>query len=202
MNRNALALILIILAVGIYFTFTNGQITSIRAIQVANGQYASAISNAEQLIKDRDKVLKQYNNISEDDRVKLEKMLPESVDNIRLVIDLNNVAIRHGFTLKDIRARLTGTSDKASGSSSNNNTSSSGSSSKSKTSKSSVISNSTLDSITVTFSVSAPYLEFISFMQDLESNLRLMDISSLSVGADDTGNYDFKVELKTYWLRQ
>jgi hypothetical protein len=200
MNRNSLALILIILAVGIYFTFTNAQITSIRSIQVANNQYASAISNAEQLIKDRDKVLRQYNNISEDDKNKLEKMLPESVDNIRLVIDLNNVALRHGFNLKDIRARLTGSGDK-NGGTTPNNTSSNGSSSKSKSSKS-VIPNSTLDSITVTFSVSAPYLEFISFMQDLESNLRLMDISSLNVGSDDTGNYDFKVELKTYWLRQ
>lgn len=203
MNRNLTAIILIVLGIGIYFTYTQGQIEDIKAIQSVNSQYANAISNAEQLIKARDKVLTQFNNISDEDKDRLEKMLPESVDNIRLIIDLNSVAIKHGFNLKDIRAKAQTGNEKGSTNSTkptanaNVNTDP-----KAKSTTKSIIPTSTLDTISVSFGVTAPYQEFISFLQDLEANLRIMDISKLTLSANDGGTYDFKVELKTYWLRQ
>jgi hypothetical protein len=54
----------------------------------------------------------------------------------------------------------------------------------------------------VSFNVTAPYQQFISFMQDLEASLRVMDLTHLTVSANDTGTYDFGVQLTTYWLRQ
>ncbi len=43
--------------------------------------------------------------------------------------------------------------------------------------------------------------QFISLLQDLEANLRVMDVTHLSLTANDSGTYDWSVELKTYWLR-
>ena len=140
------------------------------------------------MISVRDNVLKQYNDISPQDQSNLDKMLPSTVDNIRLIINLNNIALQHGFSLKGISAAA---SQDKSGSGAASNAGTNGS-----------ISAPTLDTVVISFSVSAPYQQFISFMQDLEANLRIMDVTHLSVSANDTGTYDFSVQMNTYWLRQ
>ena len=194
MNRNITATILLVLAGAIYFTYTSGVWADASAVKAVNDQYASAIASAEKLIKVRDQVLKNYNNISAADRDHLDKMLPNTVDNIRLVIDLNSVALQHGFSLKGITASAKSLSTNGSQSSSN--------SSATFGNQLGNIATPTLDTVSVSFSVSAPYQQFISFMQDLEANLRIMDITHLTVSANDTGTYDFSVQLNTYWLRQ
>ena len=197
MNRNVTATILIVLAVGIYATYTRGVWNDASAVKAVNDSYASAIDNAGKLISVRDQVLKSYNNISADDRDRIDKMVPDTVDNIRLIIDLNSVALQHGFSLKNITAAAKSDSSGAS---------SSGGSVQnqplSKAAGSLSIATPTLDTVTVSFSVTAPYQQFISFMQDLEASLRIMDITHLTVSANDSGTYDFGVELTTYWLRQ
>jgi hypothetical protein len=191
MNRNATATILIVLAIGIYLTVTKGFINDAKAVKAVNDQYKSAIANAEQLIKVREQVLKAYNSLTEEDRERLDKMIPGTVDNIRLVIDLNSIGVRHGLALKDVRAAATG-----------NDSAPTSQNGPRQAKQEGMISTPTLDTVTISFGVTAPYLEFISLLQDLEANLRIMDISRLSVSATDTGLYEFSVELKTYWLKQ
>ncbi|MEI6305065.1 MAG: hypothetical protein WCP09_03580 [Candidatus Taylorbacteria bacterium] len=200
MNRNIIATILVVLAVGIYFTVTKTMLDEAKAIQVVNAQYTTAMNSADQLIKVRDQVLKDYNNLSTEDRERLNKMLPNTVDNIRLVIDLNNVAQQHGFSLKNIRATAASAGSAAKGGSSpstltptqqinmNNNSNTN-------------IAAPVLDTVSVSFSLSAPYLQFINFMQSLEANLRVMDLTHMTMTANDTGTYDYSVEFRTYWLR-
>ncbi len=190
MNKNITALILIILAAGVYFTYTQGKLDELKSIREVNSEYSSAIANADQLIKDRDRVLTQYNDIAADDRDRLDKMIPDTVDNIRLIIDLNSVALDHGFSLRNIKAAASSDKEGApprqvqSGS------------------RDIVIANPTLDTVTVTFSVTAPYQQFIEFMRSLEANLRVMDLTHLTIAANSSGTYDFGVEFKTYWLRE
>ena len=198
MNRNITATILIVLAAGIYFTVTQGMLDEAKAVQKVNAQYSAAIDSADQLIKVRDQVLKNYNNLSIDDKDRLNKMLPNTVDNIRLIIDLNSVALKHGFSLRNIKAAA-----------SSNGTGRAGQTAVSTPSvmpinslnDSATIATPILDTVTVSFSVSAPYLQFISFMQDLEADLRIMDLTHLTMSANDTGTYDYSVEFKTYWMR-
>lgn len=194
MNRNTTALLLIILAIGIYFTFTRGQLAQAKAIKVVNDEYTAAIKGAVELIKIRDQVLAQYKALSEEDQERLDKMIPSTVDNIRLIIDINDVAFKHGFSLRDIKASAPGSSrtTPVSGRATTEN-------------RPVGISIPTLDTVTISFSVTAPYLEFISFLQDLEASLRIMDPTGITVSTSETkgaGVYDFSVELKTYWLRQ
>ncbi len=196
MNRNVTAVILIVLAIGVYFTVTKPVLGDISSLSAENAQYTSAISNAEQLIKLRDSVRADYNNVSPDDRARLDKMLPNTVDNIRLIIDLNSVALRHGFSLNGIKA--VADSGKAAAAGAQQGSAISASSA----APASTIATPTLDTVTISFGVTAPYLQFISFMQDLEANLRIMDLTHLSVTASDSGTYNFSVQLKTYWLRQ
>lgn len=197
MNKNITATILIVLAVGIYLTFTRGKLAEVTAVRDVNDQYLSAIDNADKLIKVRDAVLKQDRSISDADRDRLDKMLPNTVDNIRLIIDLNSIALRHGFPLRNIKASATSAkpntpavpvAQDASARAGENNT----------------IPTPVLDTVTVSFGVTASYQQFIDLLKDLESNLRVMDVTKLSLTANQTtaGAYDFGVELRTYWLRQ
>jgi Tfp pilus assembly protein PilO len=196
MNRNITAIILIVLSFGIYFTVTEGMIADAKAVQGVNAQYGSAIQSAVDLIRIRDKVQNDYKNLGTGDQDRLDKMIPSSVDNIRLVIDLNNIALQHGFSLKGIKAA---TAPSVVTQTSSVPLASSGGPSRV---ASTVIPAPILDTVAVSFSVSAPYQQFISFLQDLEGNLRIMDVSRLSVTSTENGIYTWNVEIKTYWLRQ
>jgi hypothetical protein len=199
MNRNATATIAIVLAAGIYFTFTSKLINEVKAVREVNSQYISAIANAEQLLSVRESTLKAYNSISEDDRLKLEKMVPDNVDNIRLVIDLKAVGARHGFNIQGIKAAVVGSVSKQPAAAVLPSTADNQNPRAGITSFTPVT---TPETINVSFELDAPYLEFISFLQDIEANLRIMDITHLSVTVNDTGQYHFIVELKTYWLKK
>lgn len=200
MNRNITAIILIVLAVGIYLTFTRGKIAEIQAVRAVNDQYLTAIDNADELIKVRDKVSKQNNDISDDDRKNLDKMLPNTVDNIRLIIDLNSIAMtRHSLQLRNIKAAASSASKNAAPTTPRPQEADMRDQQGTAT-----IPTPVLDTVSVSFSVSASYQQFIDLLRDLEANLRIMDITHLSVSASQTpgGLYDFGVELRTYWLRQ
>lgn len=207
MNKNIIATILIVLAIGIYMTFTRGKINEVNAVRGVNDQYSQAIRNADNLVKVRDQVLRDYSSISVEDRSRLDKMIPNTVDNIRLIIDLNSVARRRGVSLRNIKASAVAPVAKASSQktgtaippSNNLSVKNPGTSDMVLTGN---IPTPTLDIVNISFSVSAPYQQFIEFMRDLESNLRIMDLSHLTVAVSDTGTYDFGVQLSTYWLRQ
>jgi len=186
MNKNLSALILLILAVGIYFTLTRGMFADAQAVKKINDQYVSAMAHAAQLISVRDQLLKQYNAISDSDRSRLDKMIPSTVDNIRLIIDLNSIALRYGFSLSGIKAAATAESSKSSPAAPLAPTGGTP----------------VLDTVTVSFGATAGYDTFIQFLQALESNLRVMDLTRLSVSGGDGGLYSFQVQFKTYWLRQ
>ena len=198
MNRNITATILIVLGIGIYLTYTQGVVSDISSVKSVNNQYYSAINSAEKLIAVRDQVLKSYNNISANDRDRIDKMIPNTVDNIRLIINLNSIALQHGFSLKGITAVNNNTSAGSPSNSQFGAASPLGAAAGSPLS----INAPTLDTVAVSFTITAPYQQFISFMQDLEASLRIMDMTHLTVSANDTGTYDFGVQLTTYWLRQ
>lgn len=189
MSKNITALILIVLAVGTYFTFTKGKLDELKAIKAVNAEYKTAIDNANRLIAARDKVVKDDINVSEADNVRLAKILPDNVDNVRLIIDVkDNIAARHGLFLKGIKT----SSPSDASDISNQNRGMEG-----------AVPNE-YGTVNLSFSVTTSYKTFLDFMKDLEASLRVMDISRLNVVAGENANgmYDFSVEVKTYWLKQ
>ena len=103
MNRNATPIILLILAIGIYFTFTKGKIEEIKVIKNVNAGYQEAIDNSEKLIKKRDEIVANYNQISDNDKERLEKMVPDNIDNVRLTLDVKSIGLGRGLILKNVK---------------------------------------------------------------------------------------------------
>lgn len=209
MNRNLLATILIVAAIGIYFTITKGMIADVQSVKAQNDQYAAALDSADQIIKTRESITASYNSISPDNRTRLDKMIPSAVDNIRLVIDLNNLALQHHFALSDVKASVpsnssapgsrpqtaqaTGASLVAAAGAIPSIDSMSGTQN---------IAEPVLDKVQVSFTAQTTYDQFISFLQDLEADLRVMDLTHLSVAVNEDGTYAFQAQFQTYWLRQ
>ena len=165
------------------------------------------MGNSKALENERDKLTAKYNTISQDNLNKIQKLLPDNIDNIRLILEIEKIASPYGITLKDIKYDA---SEKKSDTAS-------------KTTPSAIVGASPVSAQSGTkgygiwdleFSTTSTYDNFMSFTKDLESNLRIVDISSISFSSDsvssvglatsavsgkDVYKYDFKI--KTYWLK-
>jgi hypothetical protein len=125
-----------------------------------------------------------YKAISAAEKEQLEKVIPETVDNVRLILAIDTIAQEYGIVLRGITITGGTQSDDA---------------------KSKQIVDKTSNKngvITLGFSFTAPYDKFKQFLIDLEDSLRIVDITDFTVTANEQTNvYDYSLKLNTYWLR-
>ena len=176
-----------------------GEITTIKQDVVS---YNEALDNAKNLESERDKLTKKFNSIDPDNLLKLQKFLPDAVDNIRLILESEKIASPYGMVLKNISYD---SQDKSTNSTSSSSTGISGDKIKKDTTKGYGIWN-------LGFSTEGSYSDFISFTKDLESNLRIVDIDSVTFSSNSAGGvslgkvkpndyYGYTFKIKTYWLK-
>lgn len=180
--------ILIIISFGAFFMYIDpnyrgsnlgeGQ-RSVLDLQKEDAEYRSALNNTTAIRQKRDMLVTKMSEINPVDLEKLNKLLPDNVDNIKLVIDMNQIAKDHGLTLKNVKldTAVKANPDKLGAD------------------------NNKYGTVGLSFSVSSSYENFQNFLADLEKSLRLVEITELSVTGNDTGIYEFSVGLKTYWLK-
>lgn len=207
MMRFITPIILIAISVTLFFVFTNPLydstdplspgIVQLRA-QVAS--YNTALDNSKALENERDKLAAKFNAINPDDLTNLQKLLPNNVDNIRLILEIGQIAAPYGMVLKNVKYNATETDPALA-----NGTVVQGGGVANSAPKNYGI-------FDLEFSTSGTYDNFINFTKDLERNLRIVDISSIAFSSSGTAanentninssevySYDFKI--KTYWLK-
>ncbi len=213
MIRFVMPIILIGVSVFIFFMFTNPiydstdplspSITTLRA-QMAS--YNEALNNSKALENERDKLTAKYNSIDLDNLARINKLLPENIDNIRLILEIEQIALPYGMVLKDIKYDAT---------SDTNTTKNANQLTAENIQGGGVIKPQSKDYGVwdLEFSTVGTYNNFLNFTKDLESNLRIVDISSIQFSSNtnsvfnstpnspsrDSYKYDFKI--KTYWLK-
>ncbi len=198
MNKIIFPSVLFIIALGIFLTYTKGQYAKVQALKSVNQVYQKAIDDSVELIRKRDQVVNAYNSISEADRTRLEQLLPERVDIIRLVIDIRSVIERRGGKFKDVNIGTeqikVGTADAA----------------KKNTGAEQVLADGSVPveddkgvkPTSITLKFTATYEDFLNILKDIESSLRLVEVSSISFEPGDSAQYEYTVKLKTFWLKQ
>ncbi len=174
----------------IFFMYTRPTYDALASVKVEIAQYDQALAKAAELQQLKQSLLSTYNTFDPNDVSRLEKMLPNHVDNVRLVLDLDNLAAKHGMALQNVVISTPG----------------------SETGENSVLgtigaAREKFDSLTLRFSTRATYESFVQFIESLESSLRITDIVSLSL-TPDTGTeeqteptYRFDITIRTYWLK-
>lgn len=186
--KNLIALSLTVAAIGLFYVYVSPTYEEIKALRIEKAEYDEAINNSQKVQDARDELLVKYNGFAPNDLKRLEKLLPNYVDNIRLIIEVDSIASRYNMILKNVQisvpAAPTGISNQA-------------------------LPTDTLPYGTTDFSfeVSGPYEAYRSFTKDLEYSLRVIDITGITFSADKDqkdvfDRYDFKTSLQTYWLKQ
>lgn len=183
---NLIAPIFLILAsVGIFYGYTNshyqGQANgskNIVSLMDERKQYLNVLDKSSEFIEETNKLTKINNELSNDDLERLKKLLPDHIDNVRLIIDIDEMASKYGFRMGNIKIDNGAVSGDV------------------------VESDSKPYGTTIlSFSITTSYSKFRSFVKDLEKSLRIFDITSVSFTANDTGNYDYNLVIKTYWIK-
>lgn len=176
---NLTSIILIVASLGLFFGYIDPTYSKVKQeIGESKGEYEQALKNSMNVQDERNRLMTKYRTVNEENEAKLAKMLPDNIDNVRLIIELDRLASVHSMRIRDFR---TDTGEK------------------SDTIGQGVA---TYGTLTVTFSTTATYGTFLAFLRDLERNRRILDITTVSFASSDTNDvYDYNITLKTYWLK-
>lgn len=184
--RLLLPAVLIAAAIGLFVMYTNGAYQGPGGIKSLRTQVASfddALNKAQELRSRRDELISKRNTFSKDNMDKLERVLPDNVDNIRFVIDINGIAALRNLSLKNVSL---------------------GTISDAKAPRSALAVGSSGDpvgSAEISFSLVATYDDFLAFLQDLEHSMRIVDVEKISFKPSDIGDkYEYALTVRTYWL--
>lgn len=193
-------IILTAIALVAFFMFTVPTFNEFKAVNQKAASYDEALGNSKALEYERDKLTQNYNAFSKTDLARLAKMLPEHVDNIRLILEIEQLAAPYGMAVRGVSYNA---ADAGSGKE-----------------QGGVVQGGTRKEINrgdygvfdLEFTVSASYDNFVNFIRDLENNLRLVDVSAITFssstalagksGGSSPETYDYNIKLKTYWLKK
>ncbi len=172
-------------AIAIFIWYVNPTYKDIKQKQSEYARLDEANKKAIELKIKREKLTLQRNQITPEQLDRLAKFLPDGVENVRLIIDIENIS--RGVLKQDIKgAKVIGnTSDKKTGAVTN----------------ASASDGKKYGTLALNFGVTTTYDQFILFLQSLEKNLRLVDVSEIGFTAADDDKYNFNITLQTYWLK-
>lgn len=182
MNRGILPFVLILIAIGLFVVYTNPAYQETKSLSTQLASYDDALNQSTQVLKLRDQLLEKRNALSADDVNKLQLLLPDNIDNIRLIIDINDIAARYHLQVQGISVGSTEAASAEQTSGVGGNASAVG-------------------SVTLSFSVNASYAEFLAFLHDLEHSLRLIDVTSIAFSATGKDLDSYSLTINTYWLK-
>ena len=168
----------IVAAIGIFFAYLsplwNGEIAQTKAAIAQNDQ---ALASAAQYEKRQNELAAQAAAIDPAALARLEIFLPDSVDNVGVILDLNALAARSGLAIASV--------DVAGGDA-----------------EAAVVDGGEpVGTIDMTLSAKGTYDALLAFLAGVELSARLLDMRDLVVTGSDTGVYEYGMTLRLYWLR-
>jgi Tfp pilus assembly protein PilO len=208
MTKIILSFIFIALAIFLLFGFVKPTFDEAETIKQNTSQYDKALSKAQEIQELKRSLLSRYNLFAGTNLNKLEKLLPDHVDNVRLVLDIDGIASTRGIRISSVQVQKDADkeTDVQIGSAVGFN--------------SAATAAQPYQTLVLEFSAIATYEEFKLFLQDLEHSLRLVDLVNLEISpaqsvatATTVGNnqdeetveepdiYKFDVGVRTYWLK-
>ncbi len=183
MNR-VLPILALVIATIVFFGYINptwtGEIAATKAAIASDNQVLSAASA---YIEQESQLTSARNAINSDSLARLVTLLPDSVDNVGLILDLNALAARSGISLSNVDVVANSSADTAVG----ETLPASGMKSTS--------------SVDISLSAIGTYAAFQSFLVGIEKSERLLDVQDIVVKGSETGVYIYQMTLRLYWLR-
>lgn len=174
------------LCISSYFFYTKPTLEVISLKKAKLDEYNTVLNKVKEIKVKREDLEAKYQNISEDDLNKLDKMIPAQFVSEYFINDLNALSSRYGMKITEMTITVP------------NNGEGSIDDSQAATEK--------LKVITAKFTISGRFDQLVSFLKDLETSLRIVDVIGLSIGGKDSSSKDsqilnYSLEVKTYSLK-
>lgn len=178
--KNSTAIILILIAVGLFYTFINPQYQKTKVLRVEAGHYENVLKNASELSRTSQELMIDMSDISPLELERLSKILPNGIDTVKLARDLDTIASRYGVAITNVEvdtksANQAGIIHQATGA--------------------------PYEKVTMSFGFISDYNGFRNFLRDMERSLRLIDVRAVNFRSTQTGLYEFRVSFDTYWIK-
>lgn len=198
--KSILSIILILAAALLFFFFTKPKLAILQTSQLEVSQLEIAENAAKKLQARISDLQNVYNNISPADNAKILTMVPNSVENVKLIIDFDKTlqAMVEEKGTAPLYVKVNG------GKVSIENP---------KVTQSGATADGNFDAsklgvVSVTFGVTLTYGDFLEFLRRIEHSTRIIDVDSIAFSATPVASantndpiYTFNVGLKTYWLK-
>jgi Tfp pilus assembly protein PilO len=196
MTKIIISIIALVLAIALFVGYTKPTYEKIENVKKDIIKFDQALAKSRELQELKRGLLSRYNTFSERDLSRLNKLLPDHVDNVRLVLDLDNLASRYGMAVQNVLISKSVEENP-----------------QEVTVLGSLgVQNDKFDSLTLQFATVGSYSNFVRFLEDLESSLRIVDLIGLTIeeaniSSEDEKDeleeplYEYNVSIRTYWLK-
>ncbi len=173
-------LLLLAASIGLFFMFITPEYKAITDVRSQTQDYDAAVARAKLVVAKRDNLLAKENSFNPADISRLKTFLPDSIDPIRLIIEMSSMASKSGFDISGVKVTEEGA----------------------KASVTPGQDGPMLGSDLVSFSLTATYDQFQNYLTLLEHSLRLIDVATISFTPSDTSATNvYSVGVRTYFLK-
>lgn len=177
-------ILFILLSIGLFFMYVDPTYKIIQETLKEEEKFNHALDKSKELQEVRDRLLSRYNTFSTEELNRLSKLLPDHVDNVRLILDIDHIASAYGMRIKNVAVGNKGNKPEG------------------------VIGPDIVpyQSVSLAFSIVSSYDALKDFIRDLEKSLRIVDITDISLASsksilEKSDLYEYNISLKTYWLK-
>lgn len=183
MNSHLIPSLAFIIAIGMFFGYIapawSGSISTAR---VAIASDDKALSAATTYATQQNELAAARNAINPSDISRLTALLPDSVDNVGLILNLNALAARSGITLSNVDVLTNAAANATNGTTV-------------------VATMNPVGSVDLSLSAVGTYTALQAFLTGVERSQRLLDVHDIVVKGSDTGVYTYQMKITLYWLR-
>jgi len=178
-----------VVAVGLAFTYINPSYNTLLALRVLDTRLQEAFTDFEKLKNEQDGLLEAYNRFSAEDMMHLEQILPDELDTMAVVVDVNAMALEAGLIVTHLDV---------------NDMHQETNSAPQELMQETELG---IDSGLLHVTVRGSYESLKSFLRTVESSLTVLDVVALNINARnadeyvETGTYEYTVTIQKYWLQ-
>lgn len=185
MNSRILPSLALMISIGMFFAYVSPTWSGpIAATKAAINSDDQALTAASQYKTRENELASARDSIDPANLARLSVFLPDSVDNVGLILDINALAARSGLLLANV--------DVAANNPDNPPASAAGLS---------AASVNPIGSVDLSLAAVGTYVALQSFLTGIEKSARLLDVRDITVTGSDTGVYNYHMTMRLYWLR-
>jgi Tfp pilus assembly protein PilO len=190
MSKVLTPILFTIVAIGLFFSYLKPAYSELQASKERLTRIDEAIEESNTLLANYTELKNKVSAISEQDQKNLAKILPDAVDVVRLILDLDSLATKYGLTIlsfeiPDIESELA---------------------TKAKKKANTTVEESPVMKAVLTIECEGAYANFKKLLVDVERSMSLMDVVELEVAVSDGTQTDeeavYTLGLQTYWLKE